>query len=250
MATFSGAAAAAVFTEALNGTTGNVTPGTGSNRYVFGGVAACRTFGGVPTIDDCRYGGSGGTQLTKLAESLGSLNFTNGSVAAYGVAGSPETLTNLFGDWADETFGAGVGGAFYEGVDQAGPIDDMTVATGLFGDPTSSELATLVVPNCVDGQVVVAMIGMTSGSVSAAAFTAVAGTTIRAQAAADLVGVALLEATNVGGGNTTLHVNVNQGSANSLTWAILGGRLIDAGGGSAFNPLTGRGGAAAQPLAA
>lgn len=212
---------AAVFAdEVANGTTSSITP-SGSNRAMFCGVASLNAFGGAPTITECRYGGSGGTALTKLG---GDETFfsSNAGMALFWAAGSPSSSTTIYGSWSGG-IKAGLAAVTYTGVNQTTPIDGRATNTGGDGGPVTTTPASVTVSSTTAGQITVAIVAF-STSTSTGSCSAVAGTTIRQQASGGLLGICMLEKT-ASGSSTTLDVNVDQSSAGALTWTAIGGKV-------------------------
>jgi hypothetical protein len=204
--------------ESENGTTAAPSPSpSGSNRAVFGGVVSVNGGGGAPTGLECRYGGSGGTLLSLLG-STATLNFTNGALAAFGIAPGPEGATSIFGDWAGGPLGSAAGAIFLTGVSQATPFSAAQTNGGAV--EASTVVATITFTGCAPGQRVVALVGSTHTAVGLTAFTEVAGTTLVRQSNSDFVGIAFLS--KVASGSTcTLEVNVNGAAGSFLSWSVI-----------------------------
>lgn len=204
-----------------DGTTSSVSPG-GTNRALFMGVAT-GDFGTASTIDDAKYGGSGGTSLSRLAADQ-VFGFGGSSQAAWGIAGSPSGSTTLFGDWSGTPVRGYVAGAFLENVNQTTPFEGVTTNSGANGDPTNSEVVSVTITGMVAGQKAIASVACSTGSADITAFTAIAGTTIVTQSTSLIGGIAILYGT-ASGSSITLSANCNQTTANFMTWAAMGVRI-------------------------
>ncbi len=206
--------------EAANGTTGSVSP-SGDNRAMFCGAASLNAFGGAPTITECRYGGSGGTALTKLGTDETFFS-SNAGMAAFTIAPGPTGSTTVYGLWSGG-IKAGVGATFYTGANQTTPFDGRATNTGGDGGPVTTTPGSVTVTGTSAGQIVVAFLAASSET-STGSCSAVAGTTIRAQATGGLLFICLLEKT-ASGSSTTLDVNVDQSSTGALTWTAIGAKV-------------------------
>ena len=212
----------ATFTDGTaNGTTGSVTPG-GSNRALFMGVSAL-DFGSLSTIDDAKYGGSGGTSLTKFGSDL-TYNFGSGGMAAWGIAGSPNSATTIFGDWSLTPARGYIAGVFLENVNQTTPFSGTVTNTGADGDTPTTLLTSVTVTGMTAGQKAIAAVACSVGSGAITPFTAGADTTIVVQTTDLVGGVAILYGTATGT-SLTLSANCNQSSGNYITWAAVGVRI-------------------------
>lgn len=237
-----------------SGETAAFTQGS-SNRYLFGGVGGA-DFGGAPTISAFKAGGSGGTNMVAA---LGDQLFYSGAarLRVGGLAGGPGP-----GGTSDihAAISGGIqmyaAGASYDNVDQTTPINDATSNSGIEGG-VSTTTATISIPNVPSGEKAVVILACASESFTITAFVPQGTAVIRDQALGgsgeELFGICVVEQERTGGttGTVTINVSCNSGSAGALAWGIAGGWLLSTGGAAAvFNPLTGRGGAAALPLAA
>lgn len=230
MATFVAAVADVFAFEATSGTTPSFSQGS-SNRYLFGG-ATWVTFGTTPTITDLKHSGSSGTTISANGSDTAFL-FGNGNTRAGEVIPGPSGTTTIYTAGTGALQGAAAG-VSYEGVDSS---SDFTTNSGVAGD-VSTTVASVTVPNCVTGQTVTAIVYAASTSLTLTAFTAVSGTTIRADdVGTDLafVGIAVLEKVASADGNCTLSVNVNSSTSGgeALGWVVKGERLVDTSGGGA-----------------
>ena len=230
MATYdTGIALAFGFNDA-NGTTGSISP-SGSNRAIFGSVA-CVEFGGAPTIVEMRHGGSGGTLMTRLGSDLGWINTDDAEHAVFGDASGPTGSTTLYADWDLTPLQSAMGGVCYTGVDQTTPFSGLVSATPVFTAATTSVVASVTVTGCSVGQVIVASVFGLADAVNLAAFSAVAGTTIRTSDITNTyMGVAFLEKVATGS-SETLEVNVNTAASSGIYWSARGVRINDVAGGS------------------
>lgn len=229
MATFVAAVADVFAWEATSGTTPSFSQGS-SDRYLFGG-AGWITFGSTPTISDLKYGGSGGTTITANGSDTSFL-FGNGNTRAGEVIPGPSGTTTIY-TAASSVLQGGAAGASYEGVDSS---SDFTSNSGVSGDVTTT-VASVTVPNCVTGQTVTAIVWAASLNLIIDSFTAVSGTTIRAQDKGDVgtafLAIAVLEKVATSDGNCTLSVNCNSTGTDTIGWVVKGERLVDAAGGGA-----------------
>lgn len=209
------------FDGTANGTTSSVTPG-GSNRALFMGVGTAN-FGSTSTIDDARYGGSGGTQLTKIGTDE-TLAPGENSFAIYGIAASPNSSTTLFGDWSGTPVRPFVAGAFLENVNQTTPFEGRTLNSGGSGDPITSSDASVTITGMVSGQKAIAAVLCAAGGGDIGAFVAGSGTTIVTQTRDLIGGLAIIYGT-ASGTSLTLTATCSQTTANYLTWKVLGVRI-------------------------
>jgi len=236
MATYSAGVALAFDYEVANGTTGSYTPG-GDDRAVFGTIA-CGNFGGLPTIDELRYGGSTGTVITRIGTDLTCFG-GNGSHGIFGIAPGPTGSTTLFGDWTGTPLQSAIAAIHYSGVDQTTPFSGAVDATPTLVGGVTTTVASVTVTGCTAGQTILAAVTGLSDNVSLSAFTAVSGTTLRvSDVTGTFCGIAMLEKVATGS-SETLSVNVNCSSSAGLYWTARGARVNDAAGGGTTHPSTG-----------
>lgn len=209
------------FDGTANGTTGSASPG-GSNRALFMGVAAADG-GTLSTIDDAKYGGSGGTSLTKFGTDQ-TFSFGAAALAAWGIAGSPSGSTTLFGDWSLTPLRGYVAGVFLENVNQTTPFEGTTTNSGADGDTPTTITASVTITGMTAGQKAIASVACGVGSGAITAFTPGAGTTIVTQATDLIAGLAILYGT-ASGTSLTLSADCNQSSGNFMTWTAVGVRI-------------------------
>lgn len=230
----------------------------GTNRYVFGGVSGA-DFGGAPTISSLKAGGASGTDLVAA---LADLVFY-GSAARMRVGGlaagpGPGGTSDVYGA-VSGGIQLTVAGAAYDNVHQTTPLNDADDNFGLEGG-VDTTTATLAIPNVPNGEKAVAILICASEAFAIRSFVALDTAVIRAEglgpSGEELFGICVVEKERTGGTTGTVTIQVEchaaPASAGALAWGIAGGWLMSAGGGgsSFYNPLTGRGGAAALPLAA
>lgn len=211
------------FVEGVNGTTAATDPDpSGSNRAVFGGVATIAS--GPPTIDDARYGGSGGTALTEIGtdETFG---FSPASMSVFGIAPGPSGDTTMFGDWSGTPLMAFVGGVFLSGANQTTPFEGRTVCSGSDGGSVTTIAASCAVTGMTAGQKAVGLLMCNSESASADAITAVSGTTLLADQAFFFTGAMGYLYREASGSSVTLEGTCNQTSANAIGWKIIAVRI-------------------------
>ncbi len=248
MAEFSEGAALAFDYNATSGQTADFTP-SGSNLAAFAIVSLIEF--GSKTINECRLGGSGGSLMTRVGSDY-SWNGTSCLTGLFELTSIAEDLTNAYSGWASNPLQSCIAAAVYSGVDQADPASDYTENLGSAAASTTT-VATITIPNCVIGQRIAGAVSANADAINLTTFTPVAGQgTIRRQSiVGTYLGPAWVDKLATVTGDNTLQVNVNSSAVANLTWGFRAFRINDAaGGGSVFNPLTGRGGAAAQPLAA
>lgn len=224
-------------------TSAGASPG-GSDRLML----ACAM--GLSAADDLKSGGSGGTSLTKLSGDV-SVFFGTWFANVWRLLPGPTGSTT---GWVD--FGTGISTAFsiiyLTGVDQVTPH----TAAQTFGPTNDSSpsmpftgLAPFQDVRCalVFGSLPSAVSGFTPNGdtdIDRADFGPIDGINERQSVTLWLSGVA------DGDGNVTLGGSFTP-TPDVGNWYAYGfGMNAAAGGGSVFNPLTGRGGAAALPLAA
>lgn len=212
---------AAYFVEGNDGATGTASPG-GANRALFAGVATIHA--GPPTIDDAKYGGAGGTSLTRLGADE-TFDFGGASVAAWGAAGSPSGSTTIWGDWSGTPLMAFTGGVFLENVNQTSPFEGYTVCQGADGGPVTTASATCTVSGMTAGQKAVAVLMCSSGSASITAVTSVAGTTLLTNQAFFFNGSMAYLYREASGTSVQLDATCNQSSGSYITWKILAVRI-------------------------
>lgn len=205
-------------------TTGSVSP-SGTNRFVFGAVMA-GGFSGGQDATLMRYGGSGGTDLTQLGTDQ-TVGFTT-NVNIWGAAGSPNSSTTMYADWAGTPQSAAMAATFYENVNQTTPTGTPVFNSGSY-DTGSTGVASVTVTGCTVGRTLVAAVWSFPENNNLAAFTAVAGTTIRVQQMEALsgtfFGLTLLE--GVADGSCTLSVNVNiSAGGGEVFWGAYGVELL------------------------
>ena len=211
------------FVEGANGTTAATDPDpSGSNRAVFGSGAAIHS--PASTIDDLRYGGSGGTALTKIGADE-AFAFTDGAVAAFGIAPGPSGDTTIFGDWSGTPLMSYAGGVFLSGANQTTPFEGRTVADGVDGGSVSTMLASVTVTGMTAGQKAIAVLACSSLSASIDATTAVSGTTLLSDQAFFFTGSMAFLYREAAGSSVTLEGNCNQTSASGMSWKIIAVRI-------------------------
>lgn len=208
-------------------TSGSVSP-SGTNRFVFGAVQA-GGFGGGQDATLMRHGGSGGTDLTQIGVDQ-TVGFTT-NCNIWGLAPGPNGSTTMYADWAGTPQSAVLAATFYENVDQTTPINTPVFNSGSY-DVGSTGVASVTVTGCTVGQKVVAAVWCFPENNNLAAFTAVAGTTIRVQQVDNLsgtfFGLVLLEKTATGS-SVTLEVNANiSAGGGEVFWGAYGVELNDA----------------------
>lgn len=218
-----------------SGSTPTFTQGS-TDRYIFGGVGVVNF--GAFTIDQLKYGGSGGTTLPAIVSDQAFYGGA-GLLRAGDIAPGPSGTSDVYGE-VSASLQVGVGGVAYDGVDQTTPLSDATSVSGIEGGVTT-EVASVVIPNCTSGQTIVAFVYAASESFSISAFTAISGTTIRAQALGgsgeEFAGVAILEKVAGSSGSITIEVNCNCTSSGAIAWAISGGRINEAAGSGSTGTL-------------
>lgn len=226
--TFSAGESKAFTYSALSDTTASFSPG-GSNRFMAAGLTGREPSAPPPGLGDFKYGGSGGTSLTLLG---GSSTQTIGSgstiVGTYWAVGTPSGSTTGYGLLTGSSLGSNMGVVAYENVNQTTPWDSHTYAdsTGVTGTTT---VMSVTISGISSGDVAIARGACTYLDNGGTAFTAVAGTTIRTQAATfdstTWVGHVWLEKVSAGS-SVTLEVNCNQSPSSDFTWAMHGARLL------------------------
>lgn len=227
-ATFITAGAEVFVAEAAEGTTANFSPNvTGSNRFLLAAACLSNAFGAAPTIDDVFLNGLTGTSIPKIGtDEL--FYFDAGVGSLHGLVAPALGTINIAAQWPGTPFKGGAGGIVYEGVDPTTPYVGRTTLGGAAGD-VNTLLAQMTVPDCVVGQTVAGVVFCAHDNIAISAFTGVAGTTIRAQGAGELLGLAFIEKTATAS-DTILEINCNAGSVGALSWRMIAVRLNDAGG--------------------
>jgi hypothetical protein len=226
--TFSAGASKAFTYSALSDTTASFSPG-GSNRFMAAGLTGREPAAPPPGLGDFKYGGSGGTSLTLLG---GSSTQTIGSgstiVGTYWAVGTPSGATTGYGLLTGSSLGSNMGVVAYENVNQTSPWDSHTYSSSA-GVTGTTTVMSVTVSGISSGDVVIARGACTYLDNGGTAFTAVAGTTIRTQAATfdstTWIGHVWLEKVSAGS-SVTLEVNCNQSPSSDFTWAMHGARLL------------------------
>lgn len=193
----------------------------GSTRYLVGGIAS--SAGTVVDPAGMKWGGSGGTDLTKKGATVTVNVFAR--VSMYGLVAPSASTTTLYGSWGstqDETM---IGGISVNGVDQATPEGTQATATGTNSNPTVN------VTTEVDDFVVDVMMTFDNNFAGGRTITAGAGQTKRQEQLnignADCFGMSTEVAT---GASTTMSWTISDTSNNN--WGILALPLKpDTGGG-------------------
>lgn len=226
---FSAGGGAGFTFDSVDGTTPSFTPG-GSNRAIFGVVAGLQPFGAPPSIDDCKYGGSGGTSLTEITGSDQTFGSGAGAVSTYAAASGPTGSTTGYGNWSGDCLGASVCMVAYENVNQTTPYDEYVATTGTEGT-ASSFTASITLTGTTAGQTYIGRVSCSFGNNDGLDFEPIAGTTIRAQPTTGesrtWLGTCWLEKVATGT-STTLEVTMRQTTSTAFTWAIDGMRVVPA----------------------
>lgn len=224
--TFSAGASKAFAYSALSDTTASFTPG-GSDRFMAGGLAGREPSAPPPGLGDFKYGGSGGTSLALLSGSTQTLSFGAATVGTYWAVGTPSGSTTAYGLLTGSSLGSNMGAVAYENVNQTTPWDSHTYNSGTATGTTT--VMSVTITGISSGDVAIARGACTYLDNGGTAFTEVAGTTIRTQAATfestTWVGHVWLEKVSTGT-SVTLEVNCNQSPSSDFTWAMHGARLL------------------------
>jgi hypothetical protein len=230
--------------------TGPVTP-SGADRALF---AVTCDYNQPPV--GVKYDGISGTALFGLTEPT-QINGFSWFYTWYATE-SPNAETTLYADWAPAEFlTGGLSGVFLTGVDQSTPFGEGTLATGDAFDGVAE--VSVVVAGLNPGQLAVCALGWQCGGDVASVVSANAETTVVAYAPGFYYGgffesgCAVLYGTADGSGNLTLAANITEAAISFIQWRAAAIPVNDSSappGGTVVNPFTGRGGAAAQPLAA
>lgn len=225
--TFSAGASKAFSYSALSDTTPSFTPG-GSNRFMAAGLVGREPSAPTPTLSDFKYGGSGGTSMTLLGgSSTQTLGFGGAIVGTYWAVGTPNSSTTGYGVFTGSSLGSNMGVVAYENVNQTTPWDSHTYSSG--GTSGTTDLMSVTITGVSAGDVTIARGACTYNNNDGIAFTAVAGTTIRTQAATfestTWIGHVWVEKVATGS-SVTLEVNCNQSTTADFTWVMHGARLL------------------------
>lgn len=225
--TFSAGASKAFTYSALSDTTASFSPG-GANRFMAAGITGREPAAPPPGLGDFKYGGSGGTSLTLLGgSSTQTLGFGSTIVGTYWAVGTPSGSTTGYGLLTGTSLGSNMGVVAYENVNQTTPWDSHTYNSGTATSTTT--VMSVTITGVSSGDVAIARGACTYNNNDGIAFTAVAGTTIRTQAATfdstTWVGHVWVEKVSAGS-SVTLEVNCNQTSNTDFTWAMHGARLL------------------------
>jgi len=218
---------AEVYQEVAEETT-NAVDGGSTDRFLLVGTFTINAFGGAPNNTDARYptGPSpAGTGLTRIGAELAYF-FGNANQSVWQGVG-PTGASAVYASF-DGGFRQGIAALTLEGTSG---YHDATTNTGAVEDVTA--VASVTVPNCVEGELVLAYVTSSSIDGFAAPFTPVSGTSILVQADDDFDSHCWIGAVALADGNVTLQVNANNGSGgtNLLSWAARGLAMVDTGGG-------------------
>lgn len=185
-------------------------------------------------------------------------NTGSGKLNTWGDDGGPTGSTTLYATWSS-TVTVAAGAFLLEDVDQAAPFGSEQAGADNLYSFDQDRAVSITVTGLTSGQLVCAFLGIkaldtaTTGGLSSV--TAGANTTVQSWAggtpdgATEQAGLALLSGVATGS-SLTLNATVSTPSAGLVAFRLTAFPVNSSGGAaSAFNPLTGRGGAAAQPLA-
>ncbi len=239
-------------------TSPGVTPG-GSNRAVWVGTL---TQGDTPNYTTGVTWNSGGS--TAIDAYIGAdtpfslFGFAFAYSKTFGRVGSPAALTTLTASWATDDLVFALGAFYLEDVDQTTAFGAEQVGTEQFlgDDPAvvADELTGLT-----PGALVISFLYLFSlGASPGATFTAagdvdtIHGSSAYLEIDGRCVTVVAFSGNADGSGNYEAAVSVDWSNSGELIEAVIVSRPVNHGGGgptTVVNPLSGRGGAAAQPLA-
>jgi len=207
-----------------------ITPNAGADRFLLGGTSGMHLFSSAPTVSDFKYGGSGGTSMSALGAQFG-IDSVLSNMRGYYAVGGPSSASDLYSLFTvQDPQRVQMSGLCYTGVDQATPYSDYTVNNPTGTGSVTTLVASVTVPNCVAGQTVCALVHGYLGGLDGTVPTAVAGTTLVAQALRtdaeqSMSAVAVLEKIAASNGPVTLEVNLNQTTAGTIAFGALGMRL-------------------------
>lgn len=194
----------------------------GSDRILMGGIASGAGSPADPTT--MKWGGSGGTALTKRGSTVNIGSF--GKASQYSLVAPAAASQTLYGEWPSNQDETVIGGVSYTGVDQVTPHGTQATATGSDATPSVnvSSAAGEVVSDVVFH---VDVLGITTG------ITAGTGQTYRVEI--DQVGGGSFESFGMseeaGAGTVTMSHAI--AGPSSPDWGILGIPLKPAAGGAA-----------------
>lgn len=206
-----------------------------------------------------KFGGSSGTDLTQIGAAI-SLYFGTGSMELWARAPGPAGSSTTYYSTTSTSAEAAMAGIVIEGADQTTPFGTPQVSPAdQYFDTNPVAPLEFTATGLIDGQLVIALLGLCdAGGKQIVSIEETDDTTLEAVSIPPVFSgsqpssVAILSARAVG---TTCTFNVDVttlGSGGNTGYGFFVLPIIDAagGGGAVFNPLTGRGGGAAQPLAA
>lgn len=219
-------AAAGITTTAVSGdgaeassVTGNAVTPTGTTRAVFG--VSCAFF----DTSDMKYGGSGGTSLTKLGSTVTAF-FGTTLMTIYGAAASPNTSTTAYALFGGSAVCA-MSEEFMNGVNQVTPFNTGSIVTNNGSSAGGSSFtATLGFTGLTPGAEVRAGFGLsTIGGGTFTSSTVTAGTETARHTSPSSSGqmrTMILKATVDGSGNATVTVDVVLSASVAYGWCVAG----------------------------
>ena len=204
----------------------------GSDRIVMGGILS----GAISPVDpaNMKWGGSGGTDLTKRGATVDIGAFVK--VSQYSLVAPTAESNTLYGSWGSNQDETAIGGASYTGVDQTTPHGTQASATGNGANPTAT-----VNVNSASGELVVDVVGalQTDGDIT----TLVAGASQTARVDIDNVGGVAFEcfgmSEEAGGATVTMSWDIDTTGGGDTEWGIIGIPLKPAGAAAAGGLLVG-----------
>lgn len=201
---------------------------SGSNKLLLGAIASGA--GSPVAPSGVKWGGSGGTDLTKQGSTVSVGPY--GRLSIYSLVAPTDQTSTVYYYWPsaqDETVG---GTLLFTGVDQSTPLG--TVATNTGTNNTTQPSVT--VSSAVD-DLVIAVCWMVDTSGQSRTITAASGGTVLYDVSMPIYEFFVIESKVATSTSTTMNFTISGSASNEIAWGVIGVAVKGAGGGGASASL-------------